>query len=103
AESEIAASTDLAALDHVRVKYLGKKGVLTEQLKALGKLSAAERPAAGQRINEAKQAVHALLADRKQVLENAALDARLASERVDVSLPGRGHEPGGLHPVTRIM
>lgn len=103
AETEILASADLAALDNVRVKYLGKKGVLTEQLKALGKLSAAERPAAGQRINEAKQTVHALLAARKQALEAAVLAARLASDRVDVSLPGRGHEPGGLHPATRIM
>ena len=103
AEARIAACGSLAALDEARVHYLGKKGVLTEQLKALGKLSAAERPAAGQRINEAKQSVGEALDTRKRVLEQADLTAKLAQEAVDVSLPGRGQEAGGLHPSTRIL
>lgn len=103
AEARIAACGSLAALDEARVHYLGKKGVLTEQLKALGKLSAAERPAAGQRINEAKQSVGEALDARKRVLEQADLAGKLAQEAVDVSLPGRGQEAGGLHPSTRIL
>ncbi|HEV7164338.1 MAG TPA: phenylalanine--tRNA ligase subunit alpha [Gammaproteobacteria bacterium] len=103
AEARIAACGSLAALDEARVHYLGKKGVLTEQLKALGKLSAAERPAAGQRINEAKQSVGEALDTRKRVLEQADLAGKLAQEAVDVSLPGRGQEAGGLHPSTRIL
>lgn len=101
AQEETAAASDLAALDAVRVKYLGKKGALTEQLKALGKLSAEERPAAGQAINSAKEAVQAALEDRKLVLENEALAEQLQAEAVDVTLPGRGQRVGGLHPVTR--
>ncbi len=97
------AAGDLAELDQVRVRYLGKKGALTEQLKSLGKLPGSERKEAGQIINRAKQKVQARLDERKQVLERAALDARLASETVDVTLPGRGEQSGGLHPVTRTM
>jgi len=103
AEARIAACGTLMALDEVRVRYLGKKGLLTEELKALGKLSAAERPAAGQRINEAKQDLSGKLDARKAELEQADMSAKLAKEAVDVSLPGRGQEPGGLHPSTRIL
>lgn len=103
ATSAVASAEDLAALDAVRVEYLGKKGKLTELLKQLGQLPADERPAAGQRINEAKETVQAAIEMRKQVLQQAALDKRLEAERVDVTLPGRGQRPGGLHPVTRIM
>src|SRR5215469_4140366 len=92
ANERIAVCGSLAALDEVRVHYLGKKGVLTEELKALGKLSAAERPAAGQRINEAKQAVSEALEARRGQLEQAELTAKLSQEAVDVSLPGRGQE-----------
>ena len=92
-----------AALDEVRVHYLGKKGVLTLELQSLGKLPASERPAAGQRINLAKQAVSEALDARKQALEREALAARLAGEAVDVTLAGRGQEAGGLHPSTRIL
>lgn len=94
-------STELGALDAVRVAYLGKKGALTERLKQLGQLPADERPAAGQAINAAKQAVAEALAARKQTLEDAALDAELQAEAVDVTLPGRGLPAGGLHPITR--
>ncbi len=103
ATSAVASAEDLAALDAVRVEYLGKKGKLTELLKQLGQLPADERPAAGQRINEAKETVQAAIEMRKQVLQQAALDQRLEAERIDVTLPGRGQRPGGLHPVTRIM
>ncbi|MBS0578799.1 MAG: phenylalanine--tRNA ligase subunit alpha [Proteobacteria bacterium] len=99
--AEVAACGDLGALEDVRVRWLGKKGALTEQLKALGSLTAAERPAAGARINEAKQQVHAALEARRSVLAAAAIEAQLAAGRIDVTLPGRGEEAGGLHPVTK--
>ncbi|MFU8838465.1 MAG: phenylalanine--tRNA ligase subunit alpha [Thiohalomonadaceae bacterium] len=103
ATAEVAAAADLQALDQIRVEYLGKKGVLTEQMKALGQLSAEERPAAGQKINEAKAEVQQAIEARKQGLEQARLNARLASETIDVSLPGRGQQRGGLHPVSITM
>ncbi|MDX1588485.1 MAG: phenylalanine--tRNA ligase subunit alpha [Oleiphilaceae bacterium] len=94
---------DLATLDRLRVDYLGKKGRLTQLLKGLGQLSAEERPAAGQRINEAKVRVQEAISERREALEQEALEARLAEEAVDVTLPGRGREAGGLHPVTRTL
>ena len=97
----VAACSDLAALDEVRVHWLGKKGLITEQLKALGTLSAAARPAAGARINEAKEQLQAAIEARRAALERADIDRRLAAGRIDVTLPGRGEEPGGLHPVTQ--
>jgi phenylalanyl-tRNA synthetase alpha chain len=99
--ADVAASANLPALDEVRVRLLGKKGLLTEQLKTLGALPAAERPAAGQAINDAKAALQAALESRRAALEAAALDAELAKGAIDVTLPGRGQEPGSLHPVTR--
>lgn len=101
--AEVRASASAAALDEVRVKYLGKKGLLTEQLKGLGRLPADRRPAAGQAINEAKQALQEAIEQRRAELQAEALEDRLASERLDVTLPGRGEAPGGLHPVTRTM
>jgi phenylalanyl-tRNA synthetase alpha chain len=98
--ADVAASADLAALDEVRVRLLGKKGVLTEQLKGLGALPAAERPVAGSKINEAKAVLQQALDARREVLEAASLDAELAKGAIDVTQPGRGQEPGGLHPVT---
>ena len=103
ANTAITAAADLQALDQLRVEYLGKKGVLTEQMKALGQLSAEERPAAGQLINQAKAEVQQAIEVRKQGLEKAKLNARLASETIDVSLPGRGQQRGGLHPVSITM
>jgi phenylalanyl-tRNA synthetase alpha chain len=99
--ADIAASADVARLEEARVHWLGKKGLLTEQLKSLGALPAAERPAAGARINEAKVAVQAAIDARRAVLEAAAIQRKLEQGRVDVTLPGRGEVPGGLHPVTR--
>jgi phenylalanyl-tRNA synthetase alpha chain len=97
----VEASADLAQLDEVRVHWLGKKGAFTEQLKALGSLPAAERPAAGQRINDAKQQFQLALDSRRQHLEAAAVEIALSAGRIDVTLDGRGEHPGGLHPVTR--
>ena len=98
---EVTASTTLAALDEVRVRWLGKKGAFTEQLKALGALPAADRPAVGARINEAKQQFEAAVESTREVLAGAAVEAELAAGRIDVSLPGRGEARGGIHPVTR--
>jgi len=103
AQDEIASSQNLAGLDAVRVKYLGKKGELTLQLKQLGSLAAEERPAAGQQINRAKQAVQDAIQARRKDLEGAQIVADLSSDALDVSLPGRGQHPGGLHPVTRTQ
>jgi phenylalanyl-tRNA synthetase alpha chain len=96
-------ATSAQDLDQVRVQYLGKKGHLTQLLKGLGKLSAEERPAAGAKINEAKDELSNELNARKEQLESAALEAKLAAEQVDVTLPGRGQTLGGLHPVTKTM
>jgi phenylalanyl-tRNA synthetase alpha chain len=96
-------ASDLPALDQVRVQYLGKKGELTQLLKSLGKLSNEERPAAGAAINAAKVIVAAALDSSKAVMEQTAINAKLADETIDVSLPGRGVENGGLHPVTRTL
>lgn len=103
ARDAIASAVDSAALDQVRVEYLGKKGAITGLLKGLGKLSAEERPAAGAEINKVKQALQGLIAERKAGLEAAAVAARLANETIDITLPGRGQEVGGLHPVTRTI
>jgi phenylalanyl-tRNA synthetase alpha chain len=100
---EVSSATDAAALDGVRVRYLGKKGLLTQQLKQLGKLPAEERPAAGQNINRIKQLVQEAIRAHGEALQFAALDAQLAGEQIDVTLPGRGQSKGGLHPVTRTM
>ncbi|KPK59466.1 MAG: hypothetical protein AMJ59_10915 [Gammaproteobacteria bacterium SG8_31] len=99
----VESSDSLAALDEVRVRYLGKKGLLTQQLKQLGSLPAEERPAAGQAINRAKQALQESIEVRKAALRAVALEAEIESQSVDVTLPGRGQAPGGAHPVTRTM
>jgi phenylalanyl-tRNA synthetase alpha chain len=101
AESDIAGAADLAALDAVRVRYLGKKGELTARLKSLSELPAEERPAAGQDINRAKKTVQEGLNVRREALQNDALAARLLEDAVDVTLPGRGLGRGGRHPVSR--
>ncbi len=89
------------AWTNVRVHWLGKKGVLTEQLKSLGALPASERPAAGALINEAKVAVQSALDARRTLLDAAEVERKLESGRIDVTLDGRGERSGGLHPVTR--
>lgn len=99
----IEGAVDLIALDQVRVRFLGKSGELTSLLKQLGGLPKEERPAAGAQINRVKEEVQRALDARKRVLESAALAARLAAQRIDVSLPGRGQRPGALHPITRTL
>ena len=103
ARAAVQGAAALDELDAVRVKYLGRKGLLTVQLKELGTLPAAERPAAGQVINEAKQALTAAIKSRQDALEADRLQATLAADSLDVSLPGRGHAAGTLHPVTRTL
>jgi len=103
AEAAVDAASDLAALDQVRVAYLGKKGKLTALLKGLGQLPAEQRPEAGAAINAAKERVSERLEARRTALERAELEQRLAAERVDVTLPGRGTERGALHPITRTL
>ncbi|MEW6354559.1 MAG: phenylalanine--tRNA ligase subunit alpha [Pseudomonadota bacterium] len=103
AQRDIVQAGDLAALEHLRVHYLGKKGVLTDYLKSLGQLAPEQRPQVGQAVNQAKQAVQDAIAARRALLEKAALDAKLAGEALDVTLPGRGQKSGGLHPVTRTL
>jgi len=103
ATSEASEAADLAALDAVRVRYLGKKGLLTDRLKALGALPPEERRTAGQAINDAKDLLQRALDDRRAILEAASLETKLASELIDVTLPGRGARAGGLHPITRTL
>jgi len=103
AEREIRAAGDLPGLDQIRVQYLGKKGLISNQLKQLGQLSESERPLFGKLVNDAKLRVSELLSQRKLVLEQEAMERRLAGERVDVTLPGRGQAPGGIHPVSRSL
>jgi len=100
---QIAVAQNLADLDQVRVRYLGKSGLLTAELKQLGKLPQAERPRAGQAINQAKVQLREAIEAHKKTLEQAVLADRLAAERIDVTLPGRGQRPGGLHPITRTL
>jgi phenylalanyl-tRNA synthetase alpha chain len=100
AKASIAAAESLKELDDLRVKFLGKKGELTALLKGLGKLSKEERPKMGEAINQAKVNLQNLLTDRKNHLETLELEKRLLKEKIDVSLPGRNVEMGGLHPVT---
>ena len=103
AKAAIAAAADSAALEQLRVDYLGKKGQITALLKGLGKLSPEERPQAGARINVVKQELQALIGARKAELSSAAVEQRLAAETIDVTLPGRDRTTGGIHPVTRTM
>ncbi|MDY0135557.1 MAG: phenylalanine--tRNA ligase subunit alpha [Thiomicrospira sp.] len=103
AKQAISQVEELAHLEQLRVDYLGKKAQITQLMKSLGQLSAEERPLAGQWINEAKQTIQSWLSDKKQGLEAAQLAQKLAAESLDVTLPGRRLELGGLHPVTRTL
>ncbi|MCE1171572.1 phenylalanine--tRNA ligase subunit alpha [Azovibrio restrictus] len=103
AEAAFAAINDPDALEQVKARYLGKSGQITELLKGLGKLPPEEKKTAGAAINQAKVAVEAALNTRREDIRRAALEARLAEEALDVTLPGRGEGRGGLHPVTRTL
>ena len=103
AQSQIDAAEDAATLDQVRVEFMGKKGKLTDLLKGLGKLSNEERPAAGQKINQAKQVIQQAISAKGEHLRTEELNKKLSEEAVDVTLPGRIEKPGNLHPVSRTI
>ena len=103
AQSQIEAAEDAATLDQVRVEFMGKKGKLTDLLKGLGKLSNEERPAAGQKINQAKQVIQQAISAKGEHLRTEELNKKLSEEAVDVTLPGRTEKPGNLHPVSRTI
>lgn len=103
AERDLAAVRDLVALDQIRVRYLGKKGLFTQRLQELGRLPPEERPAAGRRLNEAREEFQRCLEERRQALKQAELDRQLATEALDVTLPGRGRGVAGLHPITLTL
>ena len=99
--ADITAAQNLRALDEQRVGLLGKKGEITSRLKSLGKLPADQRKVAGGAINRIKQEIAEAIEARRVALEQAAFDARITDETVDVTLPGRGETPGAIHPITR--
>ena len=101
-KADILGCASIEDLEAIRVRLLGKKGEITEQLKSLGAMPAEVRKAAGARINEAKAQLTAALDERRQALEAQKLAQQLASDTIDVTLPGRGMSSGGLHPVTRV-
>ena len=101
--SEIEAAADEAALEAVRVAYLGKKGEISLRMRELGKMSPDERQQAGPALNALKDEVNAALAARKAALAEAALEARLATEWQDVTLPSRPRPEGTIHPVSQVM
>ena len=101
--AEVASAESLTELENLRVKFLGKKGELTIQLKNIGKLDLSERPAFGGMVNQAKKQVADSLSAKKEHLELKELAENLAADAIDVTLPGRGQQIGGLHPVTRTM
>src|SRR3990167_3728711 len=103
AEGAVVDAADVTAVEDLRVKYLGKKGLLTEQLKSLGWLPPEERPRVGALVNRAKEALQEKLGARKHLLESAARDQQLARDILDVTLPGRGTRQGGPHPITRAL
>lgn len=102
AQAAVTAAADAQALEQIRLEYLGKHGKFTEQMKELGKLSKEERPAAGKAINEAKNALVNVLKEKQESFANAELAEKLASERIDITLPGRQIGIGSLHPVTLV-
>ena len=103
AQQAIEDAADSAGLDLVRVAYLVKKGELTGLLKGLGKLPAEERPAAGAQINIAKGTVQDAINIKKALFDQAAIEEQLSAEIIDVTLPGRAVDSGGLHPVTMVL
>lgn len=100
---QFSAVENAVELEQIKAQFLGKEGSLTALLKGLGKLSAEERPAAGARINEVKQQIESSLSARREAIQLRALQAKLATESLDVTLPGRGMGVGGLHPVTLTL
>ncbi len=102
AESEIKAAGDAKALDEVRVRYLGKKGIITIELKSIGKLPKEERPAAGEKINEIKAAIENDIGIMLKSIQDREMQERLKKEYVDITAPGRRPGLGHLHPLTIV-
>eukprot|EP01034_Spumella_vulgaris_P017245 gene17245-21986_t len=100
--AEIDAATDEAALEAVRIAALGKKGTISERMKSLGSMGPDERREAGAALNQLKDRVADALSERKAKLQDIALEARLASERIDVTLPVRPQVSGTVHPVSQV-
>lgn len=101
--AEIEQAGDVTTLDAVRVNYMGKKGKFTDLMKTLGQLNAEERPVMGQKINMAKQDLQSALNNKMAMLKTAQMNAKLAGEAVDVTMPGRAQQVGNLHPVSRTI
>ncbi len=102
AKQAVVKTQDLPALEQIKVQYLGKKGELTQLLKGLGQLPKEERPKTGQAINAAKEAIQTLIKERSNSLEQLIVQEKLSTERIDVTLSGRGRKFGSLHPVTHV-
>ena len=103
ATAAIESAGDSAALEKLRVEWLGKRGRVTDLLKSLGQLDADERPKLGAEINAVKQLLNEQISERKETLQQAAIAAQLAAEALDVTLPGRREDLGALHPITRTI
>ena len=103
AEQDLKTAPNLPALDAVRVRYLGKKGELTAILKGMGGLSPEERKAVGQAANEARAVIEAALAEKLTELKAAELDAKLAAEVLDVTMPGTHSPIGKRHPISLVI
>ncbi|TCP32122.1 phenylalanyl-tRNA synthetase alpha subunit [Scopulibacillus darangshiensis] len=103
AKDLIQGARDLKTLQDLRVKYLGKKGPITEVLRGMGKLSKEERPVIGQLANDVRASIQEAIDGKQGILENEAIEARLASETIDVTLPGRISSPGNHHPLTAVI
>ncbi len=100
---EVAKATDLRVLEELRVKYLGKKGLVTSEMGKIGSLPVEEKKSFGAKVNEAKQAVEAAIEEKKAVLEIAEINNKLASEKVDITLPVRQSAKGSIHPISKVM
>ncbi len=103
ATTAIESASDLKSLEHFRVHYLGKKGQLTDILKTVGQLPADQRPLAGQKVNEVKQLIHALIEKRTEILQKEFIQNQLAAETIDITLPGRSTQTGSIHPITKTF
>ena len=103
ARADFARASASAELEDAKARYLGKAGSVTDRLKALGALSVDERKARGAEINAAKQAIEAALAERRADLANRQLEAQLAAQSLDVTLPGRSRGTGGVHPISQAL
>ncbi len=100
---EINSASNVESVEQLRIQFLGKKGLLTDRLKQLGKLPADERPIAGQKINKAKLSLQEAISNKKSELASRKYAAKLEAEYIDISLPGRGQRPGNLHPITQTL